>query len=385
MVNHNKNYNNKQKLYIISDTLHKLGLPREEFMTDNPKGVYFGYTYYNSKEILCSKDSNIISKKINNSFEIFNEWFERWAKQRSYHLSKENKLQNNKIYSSTERTVKYRDKLKKEFGEEKYKEITKTKSHEYYLKNKDKILENYNKTKKIENNKVSDNIVINEKIIIKPDLPNNISLYRENNGDISIQYNKVIKDVRYNMKHKIYTNNIQLELDKMINNVNIKFPELLVPRYNVTNPDVWNNNPEIINYIKTIKINTKPDMPKNFSICNVNDTDYIQFCKKIDDKKYQYKTRVNSHDIQSELNNFIDYLNTKYNLKLIKEEYIVINPCNWITTNNIIDHKDTPNKIASRNKAHKYIEKKKLEIGEDQYKEHKRIYAKQLRNKNNLI
>lgn len=277
------------------------------------------------------------------------------------------------------------EKLKSELGDEKYKEITKTKSREYYMKNRDKILENYNKTKKTENNKVSDNIVINENIIIKPDLPNNISLYRENNGDISIQYNKVIKDVRYNMKHKIYTNNIQLELDKMINNVNIKFPELLVPRYNVTNPDVWNNNPEIINYIKTIKIDTKPNMPKNFSICNVNDTDYIQFCKKIDDKKYQYKTRINSHDIQSELNNFIDYLNTTYDLKLIKEEYIVKNLCNWITTNNIINHEDTPNKIASRNKAHKYIEKKKLEIGEDQYKKEKRIYTKQLRNKNNLI
>jgi hypothetical protein len=401
MINHNKNYTNKQKLYIISDTLQKLGLPREEFMTDNPKGVYFGFIYDNSKEILCSKDSNIISKKINDSSEIFNEWFERWAKQRSYHLSKQNKLQNIKIYSSTERTVKYRERLKEEIGEEKYKEITKSKNENYYIKNRDKILENYNKTKKIENNKVSDKIIINDNLVIKPDLPNNISLYRENDGNIYIQFNKVIKEnrtleakplkeehkvskgtlCRYNIKHKITTNDIQLELNKLIDNVNTKFPELLIQQYNVMNPDIWNKNPEVTNYIKTIKVNTKPDMPNNFSICNVNDTDYIQFCKKIDNKRYQYKTRINSNDIQTELNNFIDYLNMKYKLELIKDQYIVNNMNNWVSSNNIIDHTDTPNKIISREKSKKYIEKKKLEMGEEKFKEMKRIYVKELRNK----
>ena len=83
---HNKNYNNSQKLYIISDTLHKLELPREEFMSDNPKGVYFGYTYENSKQILCSEEETIKPKKFNKTSEIFNEWYERWATQRFYHF-----------------------------------------------------------------------------------------------------------------------------------------------------------------------------------------------------------------------------------------------------------------------------------------------------------
>ena len=49
-------------------------------------------------------------------------------------------------------------------------------------------------------------------------------------------------------------------------------------------------------------------MPKNFSICNTNGVDYIQFCKKIDEKKVLLKTKINSYNLQSELTNFVNYL-----------------------------------------------------------------------------
>lgn len=380
---HNKNYTNYQKLYIIADTLHKLGLPKEEFMKDNPKGVYFGYTYNNSKEILNSRQEIPSIKKFNNATEIFNDWFERWAIQRSQHLYKGNTFIIKEKKSSLERTVKYQNKLKEELGDEKYKEITKEKNREYYLKNKDKILENYNKTKKTENNKIIETIIINNIYVSKPDLPNNISLYKEGDN-IYIQFDKVTKEKRYNIKHKITTSNIQQELDNIINNVNELYPELKILKYTINNVDIWNKNSEIINYVKNIIVSNKPIFPKNFSICNVNSTDYIQFCKKIEDKRYQYKTRINSHNIQLELKNFIDYLNTTYDLKL-NNDITVKNPYNWITTNDIIDHTDTINKIASRNKTNKYNEKQKEILGIEKYKENKRIYTKKLRDNKKMI
>ena len=82
-------------------------------------------------------------------------------------------------------------------------------------------------------------------------------------------------------------------------------------------------------------------MPQNFSICNVNQVDYIQFCKKIDEKRFQYKTKINSYNLTNELDNFIDQLNKKYDLGLIKSEYKIINTTGWKTTNKIIYHVDT--------------------------------------------
>jgi hypothetical protein len=74
-------------------------------------------------------------------------------------------------------------------------------------------------------------------------------------------------------------------------------------------------------------------MPVNFSICRVKDIDNIQFSKKIGNLLHQYKTKINSYNIQSELNKFIKYLNETYNLNI--EEGKVENNDNWKTTNKI--------------------------------------------------
>ena len=55
-----------------------------------------------------------------------------------------------------------------------------------------------------------------------------------------------------------------------------------------------------------------------FSITTINNIDYIQFCKKINDKRYQYKIKITSYNLQKELEKFIDSLNINYSLNLNK-------------------------------------------------------------------
>ena len=119
---------------------------------------------------------------------------------------------------------------------------------------------------------------------------------------------------------------IQTELDKLINEINKEFPNLNIEQYTVKNPyDFIDNIP--------LKENNKPIMPKNFSICNINGIDYIQFCKIINEKKISLKTKINSYDLQTELNNYINCLNKKYDYKLENQQIIELN--NWKTCNKI--------------------------------------------------
>jgi len=75
-------------------------------------------------------------------------------------------------------------------------------------------------------------------------------------------------------------------------------------------------------------------MPNNFSICNINNIDYIQFSKTIDDKKKSYKTKIKSDDLQLEYLNFVKFLNDKYNFNISNEN--IINKSNWKTSNVIL-------------------------------------------------
>ena len=124
-------------------------------------------------------------------------------------------------------------------------------------------------------------------------------------------------------------------------------------------------------------------MPQHFSICNVNNVDYIQFCKKINGTKYQYKTKINSYDLNTELNEFINDLNEKYKLNLINLDYAIKNPTGWMTTNKIVDHTETPEKILQRAQAQNYIQNKINEIGLDEFRKQKAEYAQQYRSRNN--
>lgn len=499
---HNKITSNTSKLYVLSDALHKLHLPRELFMTDNPKGIYFGYTYENSPVILCGKNKkpkNPIDKSAN---EMFNEWYNRWAIQRYNNLINTNRLQQSEYNSPANRIKIFRQRQIEKLGLDVFKENVSQQNKKYYEENKEDIkmkkLEHYHNNKKITNNKYDDFIHLDNDINIKkPDLPNNISLYREDRY-IYIQFNKVVDGVRFYYKHKIECMDIQKELNKLILCVNEKFPDLQVKNYTINNYNEWNSSKELINIItpekaikeinnnriiekhnskkiiknetinddtknfklptnitviksneayylqfvksidgkkikKMVKLTTndfqleynnfidtindlykdivhfekstlynipkeyteivkkiqtehidntgktKPRMPQNFSICNVNDIDYIQFNKKIDDKRFQYKTKINSYDLTQEIDNFIDQLNDKYDLELIKSEYKIINTNGWKTTNKIVEHVDTEEKISNREKARKHLEKKKQELGENEFKNQKALYAKQYR------
>ena len=75
---------------------------------------------------------------------------------------------------------------------------------------------------KMEKYKIENNINIDEKLISqveqileydKPTYPKHITVYEEK-GSMYIQYNKKIKDTRYNKKNKISSNDIQKELDR---------------------------------------------------------------------------------------------------------------------------------------------------------------------------
>lgn len=500
---HNKITNKTSKLYVLSDAIQRLKLPRELFMTDNPKGIYFGFTYENSKVILCGKKKKLKNPINKTTNEMFNEWYNRWAIQRYTNLKNTNRIQELEYNCPATRIKIFRQRQIEKLGLDVYKENINQQNKKYYEENKEEIikknLEHYHKNKKITNNKYDDFIHLDNDINIKkPDLPNNISLYRDDK-QIYIQFNKVEDSNRLFYRHKIDCIDIQKELDKLIFEVNKKFTHLQLKNYKINNADEWNSskelskiiNPEKIIKIRTnskiiekhnnkkqiknetieddskefklptnisvvkntyndyylqftklidgkrikkmVKLNTndfqsefnnfidminelykdivqfkkitlynipkeyteivkelnieqvdntyktKPVMPQNFSICNVNQVDYIQFNKKIDEKRFQYKTKINSYDLQIELENFIDQLNEKYDLGLIKSEYKIINTNGWKTTNKIVEHTDTDEKIAQRLRTLQNIEKKKQAVGIEEYNKQKALYAKQYR------
>ena len=181
---------------------------------------------------------------------------------------------------------------------------------------------------------------------------------------------------------KLNTNDFQSEFNNFIDMINELYKDI-VQFKKITLYNIPKEYTEIIKELNIEQVDntykTKPVMPQNFSICNVNQVDYIQFCKKIDEKRFQYKTKINSYNLTNELDNFIDQLNKKYDLGLIKSEYKIINTTGWKTTNKLIEHTDTDEKIIQRLKALQNIEKKKDELGIKEFNKQKAQYAKQYR------
>ena len=95
---YNYNYDLKKKFIILQKTFDILNLPKEDILSDNPKGIYFGFTYTESKKLLKSNnnennDFKLNENNIKSAKEIFDWWIERWATQRYNNLAKNNKLQ----------------------------------------------------------------------------------------------------------------------------------------------------------------------------------------------------------------------------------------------------------------------------------------------------
>jgi len=293
------------KLHIISKTLEKLELPKDEFMKDNPKGIYFGFIYQDSKDFLCDKIKKIKETPLKSINEIFNDWILSFATKRYNNLLQNNIIKIIQNNSSAERTKKYYERLKNKIGEEEYKKI------------------NNEKVKKHRENKNNEKIKTYNK---KPDLPDNFSLYQEKNVWY-LSFSKKIDTLRYNKKIKLNSMCIQTELDRLINIINTEFPNLKINQYTVQNPYNFIDNTQL-------KENNRPKLPSNFCITNINKVDYIQFSKKINDKKVCYKTNIKSYDLQKDLNNFVDNLNKKYNFNIPEQK--IINMNDWKTTNKIV-------------------------------------------------
>jgi len=195
-----------------------------------------------------------------------------------------------------------------------------------------------------------------------------------------IQYNKQTKDTRYNKKHKITSNDIQKEVDKLVKDVNEKYTgyELCPEKQTVINPNLFKLKDEP--NIEISKDIPKPNLPTNFSICNINGIDFLQYHKKNGDKKDQRQRRINSHNIQTEFESFVKFINETYNLNLQNET--ILNPHNWKTSNKIIIQEDTDEKQKNREKSKKSIEKKKAEMGIEAFNKLKAEQAKERRAKN---
>ena len=89
----NYNYPLRKKFIIIQCAFDKLNISKELYLKDNPKGVYFGYTYKQSKCILNNEmlptelNTDKTFNCIKTSEETFNWWLNRWAIQRATHLN----------------------------------------------------------------------------------------------------------------------------------------------------------------------------------------------------------------------------------------------------------------------------------------------------------
>jgi hypothetical protein len=242
----------------------------------------------------------------------------------------------------------------------------------------------------------NDKIVLTSFEGLKLNLPQNFTFYGEK-GKYYYQYAKVIKGNRITKKYMIKSNDLQKELNDLIDILNKTHTELQLSYYTIPNLPII----RVFNDIIIDENIDKPKMPNNFSITTVNKIDYIQFCKKIDGERIQYKTKINSYNLHSELYNFIDHLNNTYSLKLDKKDYIIPNH-SWKTTNKIIDHNNiteqhwaTPNvlerkvklsseqQLRNRESVQKYLAKKKEELGEDEVRRMKTEYMKTYRNNNN--
>ena len=146
--------------------------------------------------------------------------------------------------------------------------------------------------------------------IEKPDLPDHFSMYKEKDM-WCLGYSQVINKVRYNKRFYMKCLCIQTELDRLINELNKDYPELNISKYTVKKPCSFTN--------KTLFAEPKPKLCDNFSVFTMKDKQYIQFNKKIDGKRYSYKSLIKSNDLQHEFDTFIDYLNDNYKLHLIKK------------------------------------------------------------------
>jgi hypothetical protein len=89
------NYKLSKKFIILQKAFDNLGISKEDVLTSNPKGIYFGFTCNESKKLLCGDgakgtfgDGGSVSLNNTCACDIFQSWFNKYATNRSKSLSK---------------------------------------------------------------------------------------------------------------------------------------------------------------------------------------------------------------------------------------------------------------------------------------------------------
>lgn len=324
---------------ILQSDLPKYVIYGKEMM-DKESGKYREYFYISNHPKLEKSWSTTKSEKVNIIDKL------QFAKNKILELEgelvplddKELNLPNNI------RLINSRDKqhfvfdLKTENIRYNYKSILKSTNLQTEL---DNFIDNIN-TKypeiKMKKSKINVNIPISESNIStieknndipKIDLPLNFVLCKEKDS-YYLQYIKYINKVKINKK-MIIKSNIQQEFNNLILLLEEKYPEYIkeFPKDYII-PNLQNVS---INTLSSDKV-LKPLMPSNFSICNVNGIDYIQFSKLINGKKNQFKTKISSYDLQNELDKFAKYINNTKNID-IELNHKIVQLNNWKTSNKI--------------------------------------------------
>ena len=333
-----------RKLFIVGKTLLDLGLSRELYMSDTPKGIYFGFCHPQAKDYLTGKVDKINKFKNNNAKIIFTTWFDRWAKQRYNHLFANNLLKNITIKNQS---------LK-----------NKGKNTEYFKKYyQDK------KAEKLKDVKIPDNKIV---------FPKNFSLYKEKEKYI-LQFLRSTDGKKEHCKITVSSNDINKEMAKLVTKIKDKYPEIIIENTNIINSHLFVFEEKEKQEIQEKNNVPKPELPINFSIFTTNGIDFLQYLKKIDGNVYQLQRSIKSNDIQKEFDNFVDIINNKFTLQIPKT--IINNPQNWKTSNKIIDHEETDEKLKNREKAKKSLDKKRIEMGDEAYKAMKAQQQKESRDK----
>lgn len=169
-------------------------------------------------------------------------------------------------------------------------------------------------------------VMVRNDDIPKIDLPPNFILCKDKDS-YCLQYIKYINKEKLNKKLKIRSNNIQQEFNNLILLLEDKYPN-----YKNEFPKDYLISTQNVLFITESVL--KPIMPCNFSICNVNSIDHIQFSKLIDGKKYQFKTKIASYNLQNELDKFANYINETKNIN-IGTNHQIVQLNNWKTSNKI--------------------------------------------------
>jgi hypothetical protein len=155
--------NSKQRVY--GKILEILNLSKDYYLYNHiHRGIYGGYLFPESKNILLGMGQDISEEKINtlrDTKTIFNDWFNRYAKKRYMNLLRENKLLKtanfitSKKYIYNEKNKKFKEQKKKESDEYNIKQAEYMR--EYRAKNKNKqlgaefdLFKNYNKVDQVE-------------------------------------------------------------------------------------------------------------------------------------------------------------------------------------------------------------------------------------------